>query len=414
MLLGMKLGENARSWRTQIALFWMHLTAEPLIALRTALSSYVLYADYGGSVFQVGLCHAIRPVMALFSFYWASSLTSGKSGLKGNLMGAWILARLPFVFIPFVSSSWYLLFCEAAFYAFHRGSMPALMEILKINLPQDKRNKAFSLSFLLQFGESIFLGTLFGAMLMKSPGAWRGLFCVTALLGITSVFFQRHIPLPEPKEPKDSLPWKERLVGPWRQSLELLKSRPDFAKFQYGFMIGGFGLMLLSPALTMYAYNVIEASHADVTIARTIFMGIGVISSIYFWQRFLSKVPARRLLGSVIAGFALYAFVLLLAQFHFSYYFIAFVVYGVAQAGSHLLWHLSGPLFAKDEDSSKFTSVNILAVGLRGLVAPALGSLLCAAFGCVPVLMIGTCILVYGSYSVFFSRETKKPQVSIN
>ncbi|MCB1109141.1 MAG: MFS transporter [Chlamydiia bacterium] len=409
----MNLGENTRSWRTQIALLWMHLTAEPLIALRTALSSYVLYADYGGSVFQVGLCHSIRPVMALLSFYWGARLSCGRSGLKANLMGAWVLARLPFVFIPFVESSWYLLFCEAAFYAFHRGSMPALMEILKINLPQEKRNKAFSLSFLLQFAESIFLGTLFGALLMKSPGAWKGLFCFTALLGITSVFFQRHIPLPHLKltaEPKQT--WKERLVEPWKKSIELLKNRPDFARFQWGFMIGGFGLMLISPALTMYAYNVIQASHADVTIARTVFMGWGVVCSIYYWQRYLSKAPPRKLLGSVICGFALYSFVLLLAQFHMSYYFMAFVIYGVAQAGSHLLWHLSGPLFAKHEDSSGYTMVNVLAVGVRGLVAPALGSLLCQAFGCTPVLMIGTCILAYGSWRAFTAFETNQPKAA--
>ena len=402
---GMVLSQRVRSMRTQIALLWMHLTSEPLVALRTALSSYVLYADYGGSLFQVGLCHAIRPVMALFSFYWGARLVYGRSGLKSNLIGAWVLARLPFVFIPFVASSWYLLFCEALFYAFHRGSMPALMEILKINLPQEKRNKAFSLSFVLQFGESILLGTLFGSILMKSPGSWKGLYSLTALIGITSIFFQKHIPLPEPKLDKETLSWKEKLVQPWQKSIELIKSRPDFAQFQLGFMIGGFGLMLISPAITMFTYRVIQASHADVTVARTIMMGLGVIFSIYFWQRCLSKVLPKRLLGTVICGFALYAFMLLLAQFHLSYYFLAFVIYGIAQAGSHLLWHLSGPLFSKQEDSAHFTMVNVLAVGLRGLVAPALGSLLCACIGCSNVLILGTVILSYGAYHMFTASK---------
>ena len=404
----MMITEKLRQTRTRFALLWMQLSGEPLIALRSALFPFILYRDFGASPLQLGAFCAIRPVMSLFSFYWSSNLGNQSNKLLSNLMGAWVLARLPFVFIPFATSAWYLLLAEGLFWLFDRAGSPALMEILKLNLPKDTRHKTFSWSFALKWIESIFCGLLFASLLSHNAAAWRGLICLMALVSISSVFVQKRIYLPVRDEPQvdPKLTWQERIVGPWMKSFELLKNRPEFCHFQLGFMIAGFGLMMAVPAITIFTSDVLSATHANVTVARTICMAIGVVISTPFWHRAMSSVNVSKVLGFVAIGFVCYLFSMLMAEVAFGYYFVALLIYGVAQAGSHLLWNLSGPLFARDEDSSQFTMVSILTVGLRGLIAPQLGSLLCMGVGASNALIVGALVIGFGAWKMLGTRYT--------
>lgn len=401
----MNITAQVRSLRTRWALFGMSLLGEPFMALRSALFPFVLYKDLGASALQLAIYCAIRPVMSLFSFYWSASLSRSQNKLLSNLMGAWVLARLPFVFLLFMQNVWYVLFAEGVFWLFHRAGTPALMEILKRNLDEQPRVRALSLSFVLQFLESIFIGSLFAWMLGYYPGAWKGLCCGCALIAMLGVFWQRRIPLSSASsKSSQSILWKERLVGPWRQSFDLLRKHPDFARFQIGFTLGGFGLMLSIPALTMFTSDVLCATHANVTVARSICMAVGITLTTFLWQRAVKKENVFWLLHLVLVGFAFYYFVLLMAQFHFHWYYTAFLIYGVAQAGSHLLWHLSGPLFAHKSNSTPFSTVNVLMVGLRGLIAPMLGGLLGALIGPQNVIMISIGLISFGAWYVSRSK----------
>lgn len=164
--------------------------------------------------------------------------------------------------------------------------------------------------------------------------------------------------------------------------------------------------MMAVPAITIFTSDVLSATHANVTVARTICMAIGVVISTPFWHRAMSSVNVSKVLGFVAIGFVCYLFSMLMAEVAFGYYFVALLIYGVAQAGSHLLWNLSGPLFARDEDSSQFTMVSILTVGLRGLIAPQLGSLLCMGVGASNALIVGALVIGFGAWKMLGTRYT--------
>ena len=206
------------------------------------------------------------------------------------------------------------------------------------------------------------------------------------------------IPLPPLKQDENVLPiTTNRLLQPIKDSIHLMRSRPDFAHFQWGFMIGGFGLMFITPAVTIYYADTLALTHDNLAIARYIWMGIGVVSSSFLWRRGLDKLSISRMTAFIIFGFSLFPFTLLFAQANLLWVNIAFLFYGIAQAGSHLVWNLSGTLFAKDEDSSKFSGVNILMVGLRGVVAPVLGGVFCTLFSPLPILITGMVICLSGA-----------------
>ncbi|MBS0627189.1 MAG: MFS transporter, partial [Verrucomicrobia bacterium] len=143
--------------KTRKALLWMNLSHEPFVVLYTLLP-FIIRKDLGASLLQISILTALRPVLPLFSFYWSANLTRQRHRLRSNLISAWVLARLPFLFIPWIDSIWYLIFCCAVYEFFNKSGIPALIEILKINIPKKAREKTYTFYFVLSFIESILLG----------------------------------------------------------------------------------------------------------------------------------------------------------------------------------------------------------------------------------------------------------------
>jgi hypothetical protein len=173
-------------------------------------------------------------------------------------------------------------------------------------------------------------------------------------------------------------------------------------------MMGGIGLMLIMPALVLYSADDLAISHVDMTMSRFVWMGIGFVLATSFWRKRIALQGIYRLTGVVCLIFALSALCWILAGWGTIWFFIAFFLYGVAQAGSHLIWHLSGPLFAGNGDSSLFSTVNILTVGLRGLIVPFMASLLCVWIGPLYVIALGLAWCLAGAIYLFAQKDVKE------
>ncbi len=383
--------------RTRKALLWMNLSNEPFLLLY-ALLPFILRKDLNASLLQICILSALRPVLPVFSFYWSARLNNSKHTLRSNLIGAWVLARVLFIFLPWMHSVWYVILCCAMYEFFNKSGIPALIEILKINIPKEAREKTFTFYFILSFLESICLGFFIGGLLNQGTYTWQILCSLTALLGLSSVVTQMRLAIPVNSALKSVPVVKNGLIQPWKEAFELLKTRPDFAHFQWGFMMGGFGLMLIAPSLSIFFVDHLNLEHGQIVTGRSILMGVGIVLSSQFWRQGMSKGSITGLTKMILIGFALFPLVLSFSQYHMYWFYLAFIIYGVAQAGSHLLWNLSGTLFAKEEDSAPFSRVNILMLGLRGAVAPALGGLLCEWHGPLPVFGLGALCCLGGAW----------------
>ncbi len=396
--------------QTRKALLWMNLSHEPFVVLYTLLP-FIIRKDLGASLLQISILTALRPVLPLFSFYWSANLTNQRHRLRSNLISAWVLARLPFLFIPWVDSVWYLIFCCAVYEFFNKSGIPALIEILKINIPKQARENTYTFYFVLSFIESILLGLVVGGVLDLYPKAWQFLCCATAFIGLSSIWMQLKVPIPfAPIPKKEPISFKTKILQPWIDSFTLLKKRPDFARFQQGFMLGGFGLMLIAPSLYIFYVDQLKLAHSQIVTGRSIIMGIGVVLSSYFWKKSLNNTSISTLTTRILIGFALFPLTLLFSGLSMNWFYLAFLFYGIAQAGSHLLWNLSGTLFSKEEDSSQFSRVNILMVGLRGIIAPALGGLMCRFLGPTAMLILGSTLCFFGAWYMhsypYFAKKT--------
>lgn len=384
--------------RTKIAIISSSLLNEPFIALYTLLP-FILHKNLGATALQIVILAILKPVVSVFSFYWGSNIEPHK--LKSNMGIAGILARIPFLFLPFIDNVWYTVFSGALYMLFTRAALPAWIEILKRNLSKDHREKLFSLGSALGYGGGVVLSLLIGQVLDLHAEMWKLFFVISSLLGILSVIIQTKLPIAPPATVpplKAPIELKEKLVDPWKNMIRLFRTKPDFAKFQWGFMIGGFGLMLIIPILPVYFSDVLHLSYTDLAIAFCICKGLGFVFTSPIWAKAMNRFSISSLTTAICFGFAIFIFCLLISPYFTFAVYLAYILYGVAQAGSHLVWHLSGPIFAKGEDSSPYSGVNILTVGIRGMIGPALGGLFCTLFGPMAILALGSILCFYGGW----------------
>lgn len=391
---------------TKQALIWTNVLNEPLDVLFHALSAAILIRDLHASFVQIAVYTMCKPLVALFSLYWSIYLQQRPHRLIKSILITGFLSRLPFLFVPFITNPWLFILCTSSYMTLSRGGMPSWMEVLKKNLPSDVRTKTFSWSSSVSYVEGIIIGISFGFLLDIAPMAWKLLFPITAIIGMTSLCVQAKIPESSTQvEARAPASCTDQLLAPWKTTYTLLKTRSDFRFFQLGFMCAGAGLMIIAPVIPIFLVQYLHLSFTEIATANTIAKGLGFAIASPFWSQLLHRQGIIFTSAWVFASVAVYPILLIFGIFDISFVYIALLWYGVAQAGSHLSWHLSGAFFAKGEPSQSFSDVNVLAVGVRGAVMPPLGGALCTLVGPMAVFVICAMLCVTPAY--FFLRGEK-------
>ncbi len=363
--------------KTRLAILLSSLFHEPFSSLYPLLP-FILLKSLGATAFQIVLLTMLKPVSSIFSLYWSEKISQNRHTLKMSLLGAGLLARIPFLFVLFFDNVWLFVGASTCYMLFSRAGIPAWMEMLKVNLPDKIREKSFSFGSALGYAEGVLIAIGIGSLLDQSTFSWKFCFGGAILLGLIALVIQIRLPLSEKKEVVEpiTLSWKESFLRPWRDCLDLMKNRKDFRKFQWSFMVGGLGLMVIQPVIPIFFTESLAISYRDLMIAYSVCKGLGFVMTASLWSRAMSSISVTAFTSFVLVGFALFPLLIIAGITHLFWIYAAYFVYGVAQAGSHLIWHLSGPLFAGGEKSARYSGVNIVMVGIRGILGPPLGGLL--------------------------------------
>ena len=381
--------------KTRLAVFLSSIFHEPLYTLYPILP-FLMVKNLGATSFQIVLLTMLKPFASIFSFYWSERLSQKKHSIKLNLLVAGILARLSLCVSMFFDNVWLLILGSTIYMIFWRAGIPAWMEILKRNLPTRKREKYFSIGSMIAYVEGILIGIGFGFMLDNYLYMWKLFYSIAIFFGLIGVIIQSVLKINTESEGSENAIEKntfwEFLTKPLINCVNLLKERPDFRKFQWSFMFGGFALMIIQPVIPIFFAEVLSISYVDLAIAYSICKGLGFVLTSQIWSRAMSVVPIRLFTSLILIGFAVFPIFIILAKINLLYLYLAYTIYGVAQAGSHLIWHLSGPLFANNDRSTRYSGVNIMFVGVRGFVGPPIGGALASIMG--PIFVLCTCSIL--------------------
>lgn len=393
---------------TKKAFLWNRVLNIPFWSLLSLLT-IILYKELQISAFQVATLIALKPMSALFAPYWSSSLHTRQDKIVPNLVWANILRYLPFLFFPWLQSAWLIIISLGVYMMLQRGAMPAWMELLKLNIKGMERERLFAFGSSVDYLGPALVPLLVGFILDDTAISWRWLFFGTALIGLASTYFLLKIPstfsTSQPVVEQPQLSFSQQIVKPLTQSWTLLKERPDFAKFQIGFLFGGVGLMFMISAQTMFFVDVLQLSYTEMALAIGLCKGIGFAATSPLWVRLFRRVDIYLFSGIVPLLAALFPILLIGAEHNIVFLYGAYLLYGFMQAGSELGWHMSGPVFAQEGDSSLYSQTNVLMVGLRGCVAPYLGSILYLATNSTTVLLMGSLFCLVASQRLWHYRR---------
>lgn len=398
--------------QTRRAILLSSLLNEPFASLYPLLP-FILLKSLDATAFQIVVLMMLKPVSAIFSLYWSEKISQNRHTLRMNLIGAGLLARAPFLLALLFDNVWLYVVASTLYMLFSRAGIPAWMEVLKVNLPDKIREKSFSFGSAIGYAEGVLIAIGIGSLLDKSPLSWKVFFLFALVFGLIALLIQALLPFGEKKEPlqeKRFVGWKESFLRPWIDCYELMKNRSDFRKFQWAFMVGGFGLMVIQPVIPIFFTETLHISYRELLIAYSICKALGFVLTSPLWSRSLSYISVNLFTALVLIGFAIFPLLIVAAIIHPYWIYVAYFVYGIAQAGSHLIWHLSGPLFAEGEKSLRYSGVNIVMVGIRGALGPPLGGVLVAFMGPVFVFLLSAIFCLFGTAALFF-RSLKSPSV---
>ncbi len=410
--------------KTLAAFIWMKILDAPFWAIFNLLP-FIVYKDLHATPLQITAMIILKPAVSLVALYWSSLVAERKDRLISNLVWARVLGNLPFFFFPFVDNPWFFVASFGFYMMLARGTVPAWMEVLKLNISGVSRERIYAYGSAFGYFGGAIIPVGLGWVMDIYFQSWRWMFPLAALISLSAIFLKSRIPI-EIGEHKEAIfsewgSWKsikgtmiKQLYKPWKSAWELLWRKVDFAKFQLAFTIGGAGLAVMQPALPMFFMDGLHLSYTELGVAIALCKGIGFSFASPWWARLMNKINIFRFNGWVYFLAFLFPLCLIIAQINLIWLYAGYLLYGIMQAGNEMSWSLSGPVFAKEEDSSIYTSVNILTVGLRGCIVPVFGGLL-------EYVMAPTGIMIIGSFLCFLSticmssygRQSKIPEKAI-
>ncbi len=363
---------------TQRAFVMSHIVQEPFVVIYSMIA-ILITKQLDASPFQVAILTMLKPVVSVLSFYWGSFLLKRRSLLKGNLLAATSFSVIPFLFAPIIDHAWFFVIAGALYALFSKAAIPARMELLKINTEEGEKERIFSQASCFAYAIGVIASLSFGVLLDAHPEWWKELVCIASAISLFSVVTLSMLPDEEATRASRTTPIesnvKDALLQPWHATFQLLQSRPDFLHFQVGFFLAGLGLMIAMPAIPGFLAS-LKISYIELFVSLGVLKGLGFLVASTFWASAIRRFPLSLVSAAVFFGFGLFLAALLLAIIDSRFVLIAYALYGVAQAGSHLVWNLSGPIFSGKEASFQFSSVNILAIGVRGMIGPPLGGMI--------------------------------------
>ncbi len=385
--------------RTQWAYIGTRVLDTPFWGIFNMLP-FILYKDLHATPFQLGLLVTLKPLVSIFSSYWSAMINSRSDRLVSNILWARILAYLPFFLFPFMDSPWFFIGSFGLYMMLAVGIVPAWMELLKLNVPKVTREKVFSYTQAFGYMGGGLLPFILGGVLDEYQQAWRWLFPAAAALSLGAYLFQWKITVRPGVVLKEVAKQKlsYHILKPWKTSWELLKQHPDFFKYQIGFMLIGSGLMVIQPSLPVFFVDVLHLSYTELAVALTLCKGFGFALGSPLWSHWIHKMDIFRFSGLIAGVACLFPLALLLTSFQIVWLYLGYFLYGFMQSGNELSWNMSGPIFAKDKDSSIYTSVNVMAIGVRGAIIPSLGALILTYLGSSSAMICGVIVCMLATF----------------
>lgn len=348
----------------------------PLEALFTLLI-FILSKKLNATPLQLTLIACLKPITSLFAFYACSVLFDKRHRIRNYLIVINLLACIPCFFYPMIQEVWFYIASYALYMITMRAVYPAWIEILKGDLDLKAISQTVSQGTSIYYFITIFVPPLFSIWMDQDSEIWRYLFFSLAGLQMSNTLL---ILLVKIKKDTEYVGRASSLISivvdPLKQGWKLFVEKPQFAHYQILFFLGGAGIIGMQPILPIYFNETLHLSYTQLALAFSFCKGVSYITTCPFWARYVNRISLYTL-NCYVNFFSCLSIALILAAVFGTYWlYLAYLFYGTMQAGCEMSWNLSGPIFSEKKESTIYSSLNLVVVGVRGCICPFMGHLL--------------------------------------
>ncbi len=179
------------------------------------------------------------------------------------------------------------------------------------------------------------------------------------------------------------------LVGLVRQAYQVLRDDPDFRTYQRWQMISGFSFMMMAPSVVFMVSREMTDPKTQYVLATLVVQIIPLVTALIatpLWAPLFDRVHVTRFrvvqgYNSILSMAVVFTGAIAGAAWGdppaaLGIVALGLVLVGISNAGGNLVWNLGHNEYAPPEKSSLYMGVHVMLTGLRGCLAPFLGTFL--------------------------------------
>jgi len=256
---------------------------------------------------------------------------------------------------------------------------PAYAAIIKEVYPDDQRGRIMSMTRAVFVVAQILATFVAGWLLTRI--SYRVVFPLAALLGIAAAIVFRRIVSDEPEpapEPRAAAPIGRRLRETTRylwETLGILKVDRAYRWFAFSVFTYGFGNLILMPIYPLVQVDQLGMRTDDLAHLQNLAQIVAVLAYFY-WGRYVDRRSPQRAVTVNILLNAWIPIVYIQAMAVGEAWVLlpAFLISGVVMAGIDLSYFNALLGFAREQNVARYQALQSFLLGLRGTVAPFIGS----------------------------------------
>jgi MFS family permease len=321
----------------------------------------VIARRLGASPLQLALITAM-PAMGNFIALAASYYLQRHRKLP-FMMLAWSIGRGAFLLMPFVTTPEPFVLIVVAHWLFVSLCVTGYVEVISSIYPAAIRGRAMAYVRVGFTACATLLTPIFGQWL--DTWGYQSLFPIAALFGVLSglTFGQ--------------VKYKETFAATardWLTPLRILARDARYRTYSIAFSLYGAAMLLISPIIPLLLVDELNLSNAQVG-------WLGMVNSIA-WMLFYivwgRSIDRRGGLWTIQMNFVLTLVVPLAFFFAHDLWLLALaqIFLGITVAGTDLGWMNAIMQFARKEDIGHYTALHAFLIGVRGMIAPFIGTAL--------------------------------------
>lgn len=337
----------------------------------------------GASAIAITLITMLNPLVNFTAIWW-SRILEGRdqrriiliTGLLGHLAimtGIW-LTHLPHLLVMF-------LFYYVAYAAYQTGQN----RVLQQHVEKETHGALFGVSNGIRMALAAGASYFAGLWMDHHPDGFRHVFLITGAIGAIGIVLFATLPTRRDPNHRHYRPNHHNLLTPLREAWRLLKRRPDYLRFELGFMVYGIAFMMMLPVVPIFLVDDLTLDYTAIGLAKGAIFQVVTILSITWFGKLYDRMTPHALASRVFLLLAVHPVMLIFSwlfpALRLPIVYAAFGLFGFAMAGVSVLWSVSSVRFAGEEDAGVYQAVHVAATAVRGSFAPLLGYLVMTFFG---------------------------------